>query len=589
MAKKQQSPDETQQTLGSSASTSDAKAASSAKKSSEQNLSSKAQEMAAKQRDIGVAEFFSRNKHLLGFDNARKALLTTVKEAVDNSIDACEEAGILPEISVEVIDMGSDRFRVIVEDNGPGIVKAQIPKIFAKLLYGSKFHTRKQQRGQQGIGISASVMYAQLTTGRPAKIISKTHKGDAHYYELQIETATNDPKILKDEIKEWNKEHGTRIEMDLEGSYQKGSQSIDEYLKETAVVNPHVTIIYVNPKAEQYVFARVTDAMPIAAQEVKPHPYGVQLGVLMKMLQDSQYSTITQFLQNEFQRVSPAVAKDICSNARLLGKEKPQTMTRENTEALIAGIKETKIVAPSTDCLSPITSELLEKGLKKEVNAEFYTAVSRPTQVHDGNPFQVEVAIAYGGNQPADKPANIMRFANRVPLLYQQGACGVTKGITATNWKPYGLQQPGANMPVGPITIAVHLASVWVPFTSESKEAIAHYDELIKEIKLALQEAGRELGKYVAKKQRVKHEMKKRGYIQKYIPKLAQATATILNLKQADVTIMEMELEKLMEQARGELETMEFDPSKNTEYSEEWAAIGRDDGSDDDEENEDDK
>ena len=540
------------------------------------NLVSKAEEMASKQRDIGVAEFFARNKHLLGFDNPRKALLTTVKEAVDNSIDACEDAQILPEITVEITDMGSDRYRVVIEDNGPGIVKAQIPKIFAKLLYGSKFHTRKQQRGQQGIGISASVMYAQLTTGRPAKVISKTENGQAHYFEIQIDTAKNEPKILKDEIKEWDSEHGTRIELDLEGSYQKGNQSVDEYLKETAVVNPHVTIFYSNPKdPEPYIFARVTDQLPIQAQEIKPHPYGVQVGVLMNMLQDSKSSTLNQFLQEEFSRVSPSVAKDICANARLNPKDKPQKMTREHAEAIIKGIKETKIMAPPTDCLSPITAELLEKGVKKEINAEFYTAVSRPAQVINGNPFQIEVALAYGGAQPHDKQANIMRFANRVPLLYQQGGCGITKAITSINWKPYGLQQPGSSIPIGPISIAIHLASVWVPFTSESKEAIAHYDELIKEAKLALQEAGRQLGKYVAKKQRTKLEMRKRGFIQKYIPKLAEATGLILDLKKEDTAIMEAQLEKLLEQSRGALDTMEFDPSKNLEYDEEWARIGK--------------
>lgn len=553
-----------------------------------QKTLSKAEEMASKQREIGVAEFFARNKHLLGFDNARKALLTTVKEAVDNSIDACEEAGILPEIIVEVIDMGSDRYRVIVEDNGPGIVKEQIPKIFAKLLYGSKFHTRKQQRGQQGIGISASVMYAQLTTGRPTKIISKVEDGEGHYYELQIDTATNNPKIVKDEIKEWKKDSGTKVELDLEGSYQKGGQSIDEYLKETAVVNPHVTIIYVTPKAEQYVFARATEKMPIAAQEIKPHPYGVQVGELLKMMQDTKAKTLQQFLQNDFSRVSASVAKEICGNARLQEKEKPKKLTREHAELILKAIKETKIMAPSTDCLSPITSDLLEKGLKKEINAEFYAAATRPAQVHNGNPFQVEVAIAYGGAQPKDKAANLMRFANRVPLLYQQGACGVTKGVAATNWKPYGLQQSGTNVPVGPITIAVHLASVWVPFTSESKEAIANYDNIIKEIKLAVQEVGRQLGKYVAKKKRVGHEMKKRSYIQKYIPMLAEATSDILDLKKEDVAIMEAKLEKLLEESRGKIDTMEFDPSKNIEYDEEFANIGKetDDESDDEENHE---
>ncbi len=389
-----------------------------------------AAELAKKQRDIGVAEFFARNKHLLGFDNPRKALLTTVKEAVDNSIDACEEAGILPELSVQVIDMGNDRFRVIVEDNGPGIVKAQIPKIFGKLLYGSKFHSRKQQRGQQGIGISASVMYGQLTTGRSAKITSRTGPDKpAHYYELHIDTQRNDPEIIRDEEKAWAKEHGTRIEIDLEGSYQKGAQSIDEYLKETAVVNPHVSIIYVNPKAEQYVFPRATDELPKEASEIKPHPHGTELGTLMKMLAATKASTLQQFLTTEFSRVSVSVAKEICEHARLLPRTKPKQISREGCEALIRAFKETKIMAPPSDCLSPITAPLLEKGLRKEVNAEFYTSVTRSPVVYKGNPFQVEVALAYGGAQPKDKTAKLMRFANRVPLLYQQGACGITKAV----------------------------------------------------------------------------------------------------------------------------------------------------------------
>ena len=179
-------------------------------------------ELAKKQREISVASFFEKNRHLLGFDNPRKSLLTTIKEAVDNSLDACEEANILPEINVELIELSENRFRVVVEDNGPGIVKKQIPNIFAKLLYGSKFFKLSQSRGQQGIGISASVLYSQLTTGKPARITSRiSKKHDAHYYELHIDTQNNKPEIIKEETVKWNKEHGTRIEMDLEGSYQK--------------------------------------------------------------------------------------------------------------------------------------------------------------------------------------------------------------------------------------------------------------------------------------------------------------------------------------------------------------------------------
>jgi len=534
-----------------------------------------AEEMAAKQRNIGVAEFFARNKHLLGFDNPRKALLTTIKEAVDNSLDACEEANILPELNIQVIDMSKDRFRVIIEDNGPGIVKKQVPKIFGKLLYGSKFHSRRQQRGQQGIGISAAVMYGQLTTGRYARITSKVKGQKARYFELQLDTKTNDPDIIKNEEKEWYKEHGTRIELDIEGAYQKGAQSIDEYLKETAVVNPHCMIIYTNPKAEQIIFPRVTEKMPKEAKEIKPHPKGVEFGTMLELLSSTKEKTITKFLENEFVRVSSTVAKEICENSRILPKTNPKTLSRDTVESLIAGIKQTKIMAPPTDCLSPITAELLEKGLKKEVNAEFYASTTRDPLVYKGNPFQIEVAIAYGGAQLKDKAMNLMRFANRVPLLYQQGGCGITKGVVGVNWRAYGLNQSNGNMPVGPLTVVVHIASIWVPFTSESKEAIAQYGDIINEIKKALQEVGRQLSKYVAKKKKVKTELKKRSYIEKYIPKLAEGLIEILEEGKAEQELINEKLFSLLEEHRGKLDTMEFDPSKNEEYDDSWAKIGR--------------
>ncbi len=414
----------------------------------------KAHELATKQRDIGVAEFFARNRHLLGFDNKRKSLMTTIKEAVDNSLDACEEADVLPEIIVEVVDLGNDRFNVTVEDNGPGIIKSQIPKIFAKLLYGSKFFKLSQTRGQQGIGISASVMYAQLTTGKPAKITSKIHPDQpAHYYELHINTHKNKPDILKEETVEWNKEHGTKIELELEGSYQQGSQSIDEYLKQTAITNPHVTLIYTNPKPEQFIFARATEEHPKKPVEIKPHPYGVELGVLQRMLKFTENRTLQSFLTSEFSRVGPGTAKQICENAALLPKTKPKQMNREMVEKLAEGIKNTKIISPPADCISPIGAELLEKGLRKEINAEFYCAATRPPSVYRGNPFIVEAGIAYGGEQPADSSIKLLRYANRVPLLYQQGACAVTKSTTATAWRNYGLNQSKGSLPVGPAYI----------------------------------------------------------------------------------------------------------------------------------------
>lgn len=546
---------------------------------------SKAHEMAKEQREISVAEFFEKNRHLLGFDNKRKALLTTIKEAVDNSLDACEEAGILPEIHVEIIDMGNDRFMVKVEDNGPGIVEKQIPNIFGRLLYGSKFHSLKQSRGQQGIGISAAALYGQLTTGKPIRIISKIGPNEpAHYMEISLDTAINRPVIVKQEERPWYKEHGTKLELDLEGLYQKGAQSVDEYLKETAIANPHITIVYTNPKAEQIIFPRAIEELPKLPQKIKPHPYGIELGMLIKMLANTESKTVQQFLSNDFSRVSLNNAKQICQEAAILPNTDPKKVSREMSEKLMEGIKKTKLIAPPTDCISPIGAEQIQKGLKKEINAEFYTSATRPPMVYRGNPFVIEAGIAYGGDQPSDKTISILRLANRVPLLYQQGSCAITEAISTTNWKPYGLQQSGNSIPSGPVTVVIHMASVWVPFTSEAKEALAHYPEIIKEIKLAIQECGRDLASYVMKKKKVKDEFKKRSYIEKYIPHVSLALQELLKLSTTEQKRIEANLKEMLESTRGKLDDMEFDPDKNEEYDENLAKIGKEKKTDDDKE-----
>jgi DNA topoisomerase-6 subunit B len=521
-----------------------------------------AEAMAERQRDISVAEFFTKNRHLLGFDSPLKALLTAVKEAVDNSLDACEEAGILPEVIVEIVPVSDasgaeDRFRMVVEDNGPGIVREQVAKVFGKLLYGSKFHKLSQSRGQQGIGISAAGMYGLLTTGKPVRIVSRTgKKSKAHEFQLSIDTAHNKPDVHDEREIEWDKDHGTRVEIEMEAKYQKGLRSVDMYLKLTAIANPHVTIRYTDPGGEKVVYERSTKQLPAAVEEIKPHPHGVELGALIAMLKDTKARSLSGFLQEEFSRVGRKAALDICALAKLSEKAYPSRIAREEAASLHAAIQQTKISAPSTACISPIGESLVMSGLKKEVEADFYDATTRPPAVYRGNPFQVEVGIAYG--KPggvglevtdegrirktekvaatedlvgaADEPIRVLRFANRVPLLHQQAACAVTKCVIATDWKRYGLQHPKGALPLGPMAVLVHIASVWVPFTSESKEAIASYAEIQKEIKLGLMECGRKLGAYIRKGKRLRAEFDKRGYIEKYIPHIGIALQEILDL-----------------------------------------------------------
>jgi DNA topoisomerase-6 subunit B len=589
-----------------------------------------AQTLAAGQRDISVSEFFAKNRHLLGFDSPRKALLTSVKEAVDNSLDACEEAGILPEIWVHIEQVGEsgNRYRMGVQDNGPGIVSKQIPLIFGKLLYGSKFHRLRMSRGQQGIGISAAGMYGVLTTGKPVKIISKIDaKHPAHYSELRIDTKTNQPEILngkgdgvdipagkggaelmKKHSIEWVAEndkgdaieHGTRVTIEMEAKFQRGRGSVEEYLEQTAISNPHARIHFQGPDGPERIFERSTEDLPPEPKEIKPHPYGVELGRLVTMLQEHPKFTLAQFLTQSFSRVSHGTAKKICDTAKLSTRITTGKLGRGEADAIFKAIQDIKIPPPATDCVVPIGEQRLLAGIRQVVPGEFFTAATRPPGVYRGNPFVIEASLAYGGGPSAQKVSlealsemagesdarslrqfltttfsglggeaadkileeaklaprqspsklkkpelqalhgamqhvnaddgqnmTVLRYANRVPLQFQPAACAVTQTILSTNWRSYGLSQSRGSLPSGPVTVMVHVASVWVPFTSESKEAIASYPEIQKEIRLALQAVGRKLGMYLRRRLRVAQEGQRRSIFLRYLKEVAGAVSVI--------------------------------------------------------------
>jgi DNA topoisomerase-6 subunit B len=512
-------------------------------------------EMGARQREISVAEFFTKNRHLLGFDNPRKALLTCVKEAVDNALDACEEAGILPDVTVkvEVVANGgpplapsqATRFRITVIDHGPGIVRQQIPRIFAKLLYGSNFHRLRMSRGQQGIGISAAGMYGQLTTGKPVQIISRTSaKTPANYFEVQIDTKKNEPRILEKKQVQWDNHTGTQVTLEIEGRYQKGRASVDEYIEETSIANPHVKLVYHTPEGETKEYPRTIQELPPQPREIKPHPYGIEFGMMLKMLQDTKSHWLSGFLSSDFSRVSSKVAEEICKTAKISPRTRPRDLNGEKAETFYKAIQSTKIMAPPSNCISPIGEKAILYGLYKQITGDFYTAVTRPPAVYRGNPFVIEAGLAYGkGPENAAKTqeqkieplaegesrnndnelARVIRYANRVPLLYQQSACSTFKSTLETSWRNYGVPQSRGALPSGPMVIFVHMASVWVPFTSESKEAIADYDEIRKEIKLALQECGRRLGSFLRRRERAKSEFRRRNIFELYIEEVVAA------------------------------------------------------------------
>ena len=678
-----------------------------------------AEELAENQRSISIAEFFEKNKQMLGFDSDAKALVTAVKEAVDNALDATEEAGILPDIYVEIEESGG-YYRLVVEDNGPGITKEQIPKVFGKLLYGSRFHSRVQSRGQQGIGISAAVLYSQLTSGKPAKVTSKTENGDgAKYFELTIDTDTNEPEIDVESDTTWERPHGTRIEIEMEGNMRARKQ-LHNYIKYTSVVNPHARIEFHEPD-ESFKSERATDELPPETEEIRPHPHGVELGTLLKMLDSTESYSLSGFLQGEFTRVGAKTADSVLDNFRdrQFGREvawrPPATndeadiesavtdavankssaataafaerlteevgthdriahaeltalvdetaadietefdetfgstvrenaveaawaevtngrsadcyrivddaTTKRKDDAAIEGLadrladkfdrqedhrnrvtreelrtfidraadateeyddatfgetarenivdavwersvtvpddppkvtrvaadrdtaarfleamRETDILAPPTNCLAPISEELVLAGLKKEYDAAFYTSVTRDAAVHGGDPFVVEVGIAYGGEIEAEGSVEVLRFANRVPLVYQRGACATVDVLKNVNWRNYGLDQPGGSgMPGGAAVIMVHVASTSVPFTSESKDAVANIPEIEDELRLALQEAGRNLQSHLKKQRSLKKRRRKQDVIADILPEMAEKLSEVTGREPLDV------------------------------------------------------
>jgi DNA topoisomerase-6 subunit B len=576
-----------------------------------------AETMATKQKDIAVSEFFAKNRHLLGFDNPRKALLTTVKEAVDNSLDACEEAGILPNVTIVIEDLQPDRpanakqsrYRVTVVDNGPGIVRKQVENVFGRLLFGSKFHRLKMSRGQQGIGISAAGMYGLITTGKPMVIHTRPgSKKPAHHIELAMNTKTNRAEVtVDDETQDFpparlrtvnagtrdpgflNSEDyitGTSVSIELEGLYRKGRGSVDEFLELTAIANPHARITFVPasrisaddqeelplgnaqkdathadaltqdaahvaPGTEDVAapsgvdptlttiekdgvifFPRGTDQLPPETTEIQPHPKGIELGILIQMMRDfedanKQGGTLFNFLQEKFSRVSPSKASDFCKACDAHSRTRVSDLEPKQIEDLFKAFQDAKLPPPPTDCLAPIGVRQMLAGMLKGVKAEFYAASSREPDVYRGRPFQIEAAIAFGGELPTEETARVIRFANRVPLLFQPSACSSFKAVAETGWRNYNLSQPRGSLPNGPIVVMIHMASVWVPFTSESKEAIADYDEIRKEMKLALMECGRKLGTYLRKRQKMQREAARRDVFERYIGEISKAVNAI--------------------------------------------------------------
>ena len=503
-----------------------------------------AEELAKQQRSISVAEFFEKNKHLLGFDSPTRGVITTIKEAVDNSLDACEEAQVLPDIFISIKKVSNEVFRIIVEDNGPGIVPDQVPYVFGKLLYGSRFHQIRQTRGQQGIGISAAVLYAQLTSGVPTVVISRTGpKEPAHKFGIQIRIETNEPDIVSKEEIEWDRIHGTRVQIEFK-STMSAKKKLIEYLRYTSVVNPHARF-RVELDDEAFTFERVSQEVIACPVAIQPHPHGIEFGQLKRMAAGSEMKLL-DFLVESFSRVGKKSAQEMCDRSGLKATVKVKGLSADDLKKLLSSMQEVAVPAPpASQCLSPIGEDLIRRGLEKEFQMDFVAARTRPSSVFSGHSFMVEAAIGYGGKLPADGNAILLRFANRVPLMYQQGACAITECVTGITWKLYNIPSQGG-FPTGPILILVHVASTNVPFTSESKDAIAGIPEIEKEITLALQDLGRELKNFVSRRDKNKLAEDRARAVCAIIPEIAEKVSEIVEKPVVDTSPIEGRLMRKM-------------------------------------------
>jgi len=502
-------------------------------------------------KEHSIAEFFKKNRQMLGYSGKIKSLTTAIHEYVTNALDACEESGILPEIFIEIKKMGPEKIKLTVEDNGPGIPKKFIGKAFATMLAGTKFHRFIQQRGQQGIGGTGVVMFGQITTGKPSKIVSSDGNGTIYECDISIDVKINRPHITNEKSYP-GQMRGTRATTEIGGvKYQKGAYSPDEYIRRTALANPHCKFVYINPDGETIVYDRAVEKIPKLPKETKPHPKGIEVDDLLTMASATKSRRISSFLTTDFTRMSSGKVAEIAKEVSVDLNKQPKRINWEEAEEIVKAIKKTKFVAPPTDCLIPINEEHLKRALENILQPEFENIITRTPAIYRGGvPFIIEVALAYGGksgkNLENGEGTNIeiMRFANRVPLLFDAGACGITKAINSVEWKRYGIKAEN------PVTILVNFTSIYVPYTGAGKESISDEEDIIKEIKLALMEAARKVGSYISGQRRKSDQERKKKTFEKYTPETAKAVSALSGVNEK---LLEQKLIKIVNEKYAEL------------------------------------
>ncbi len=522
------------------------------------NYSAGTKKLDSEFKEHSVAEFFKKNKQMLGFVGKIRTLTMIVHEYVTNSLDACEEAGILPTIDVKIDELGKEYYEITVTDNGPGISQENIGKAFGKLLAGTKFHRLIQSRGQQGIGCSGCTMLSQMTTGKASKIITGRKGKKPISLEITIDPKHNEPKITN--FKELEKDFtGTAVQAKFKDAvYRDSEQGVLEYLRRTAIANPHAEINFRDPMGQKFKFKRTTNKNPELPKEVKPHPKGVTVDEIITLVKTTNARTVQSFITNDFDRTGAKSVEEVKKRVNFDLNKDPKKITWEEAEEIIKAFKHIDFIAPTMDALRPIGEEQIKKSLENIVKPEFLTVLTRkPTVYAGGFPFQVEIAIAYGGEAGRNvneegRKLEIMRFANRVPLPFDAGNCALTHAVQSIDWKRYNMKDAENS----PITIFINFISVHIPYTGAGKQSVADEDEVLEELRLALMNTGRRAGIFISHKRKEAENQLKRKMFYKYIPEIARALKAITNANEDKI---KENMEKLV------LEKLKLDEAKDQE------------------------
>jgi DNA topoisomerase-6 subunit B len=488
--------------------------------------------------------FFYRNRDIAGFTNPSRAIFAAVRELVENSLDAAESLKIPPDVYVRLSYEGeatqdTQIYKLRVEDNGTGIHPRHIPSAFGQVLFGSKYKLR-QQRGTFGLGGKMAILYGQITTHQPTFITSSTGQAKIYAFKLMIDIQRNRPLILDRKVLV-NKEmwRGTVVEFTLEGDYFRAMPKLLDYFKQTAMVNPYANLTFVDPKGRLYKFNRITKDMPEPPKETRPHPYGVDVELLQRLIQVTPYKNMLEFLKNHFHRIGEVTAQKFLEFSQLSPSKNPKKLSHEEIVGLMHNLKKFRdFLPPDASCLSPLGEELLKAGMQKELMPEFVAVHQRRPATYAGHPFIVEVGIAYGGEIPKRGTFIVYRFANRIPLLYDEASDVSVKVITAMNWRRYRV------MPDMPIAILTHICSTKVPYKTVGKEFIADRPEVRKEIANGLREVARQVQHFMSRREHVDRERKRLGVFSKYLPKIAQFSTQLAGKEK------EPDIEKLLKSVK---------------------------------------